>query len=382
MEINVSLFKRSSAWVTASGQRKEGWSWWARWSEPTADPVKKKDCQRSLKTQDKRLAQKMVFSLEQQLNALPVPVGDRIPRTMDWEQALTLYQKYHGQTRAVNTQVSARTAWRRLWTWLASPAGPGITKIEQLKPFMIIEWRDALGLAPNSLNAYLGYCGCVVSKLKELELYDGPNVFETVRRLREREVKKDWLDPEEVRTVVTAAGEISVDLELFCALGFYAGLRAPSEVLGVRWEWIHWPTGPTETGYIRIPLTDGDFSVKDKEARAIPLFPELARILALHRGLPGSYVVAPFKTSCASNNARWRAYKEHFKTLSAAVPGKTVTPYTMRRTFASECVRCGVELFKVMRWMGHADIKVFQRYAHLAPADNEIRKLFPAEAAR
>lgn len=46
-----------------------------------------------------------------------------------------------------------------------------------------------------------------------------------------------------------------------------------------------------------------------------------------------------------------------------------VVIHTFRHTCASRLVQGGVDLYRVMKWMGHKDIQTTLRYAHLAPKD-------------
>lgn len=379
MDIKVGIYKRKSSWGTVKGKAGKGWSWYARWRVEVLQAdgsVVLKDRHKSLDTQDRQMADRMRWELQEQLNMAPA-AAPSTPRSMGWEKAAELYWQYHLKDLAYNTQASAKNSWKQFWTWAGTV---GITHLEQVEPRHVIDYRDASGLAPNTLNNYIIDCGAVVAKLQKLRLYEGPNSFKDVKQLYEPETQRAWLTAAEVVTLLEAAKARSVDMHLYCALGCYAGLRAPSEVLGVRWDWIHWPATAEETGYIRIPKSDEGWRVKDQEARNIPLFPALASILEEHRGLPRAYVVAPFSAG-TDPRWRWRGARRGMDAMKDLIPGKHLTSYCMRHTFASQCVATGVDVYKIMRWMGHSDIKMLARYAHLAPADNEIRKLFPQAAA-
>ena len=43
--------------------------------------------------------------------------------------------------------------------------------------------------------------------------------------------------------------------------------------------------------------------------------------------------------------------------------------HTWRHTTASRLVQGGMDIYKVKEWMGHEDIKMTMRYAHLAPTN-------------
>lgn len=46
-----------------------------------------------------------------------------------------------------------------------------------------------------------------------------------------------------------------------------------------------------------------------------------------------------------------------------------VTAHTLRHTCASRLVQRGTSIYHVQRWLGHSDIRMTERYAHLAPSD-------------
>ena len=49
--------------------------------------------------------------------------------------------------------------------------------------------------------------------------------------------------------------------------------------------------------------------------------------------------------------------------------------HSLRHTFASWLAIEGVSLYKIAQWMGHADLKTTQIYAHLQPMDEDINRL-------
>lgn len=57
----------------------------------------------------------------------------------------------------------------------------------------------------------------------------------------------------------------------------------------------------------------------------------------------------------------WRRVREHLPQISDTVL------YTARHTCASWLVQSGIDLYRVMVWMGHSSIVQTQTYAHLAP---------------
>lgn len=57
-----------------------------------------------------------------------------------------------------------------------------------------------------------------------------------------------------------------------------------------------------------------------------------------------------------------------FEDMRVAGGPADVTAHTLRHTFASRLVQAGVDLFKVSKLLGHASIRMTERYAHLAPS--------------
>jgi len=65
-----------------------------------------------------------------------------------------------------------------------------------------------------------------------------------------------------------------------------------------------------------------------------------------------------------------------------------VSFHTLRHTFASHAVMAGVDLYTLAKILGHKDIKMVQRYAHLAPVhlqaatDQAARAIFATDVSQ
>jgi integrase len=57
-----------------------------------------------------------------------------------------------------------------------------------------------------------------------------------------------------------------------------------------------------------------------------------------------------------------------------------VTFHTLRHTFASHAVMAGVDLYTLAKLLGHRDVKMVQRYAHLAPSHLKTAATLAASA--
>ncbi len=106
-------------------------------------------------------------------------------------------------------------------------------------------------------------------------------------------------------------------------------------------------------GGAAVHLTHG--STKSGKGRVVPL---TARAEASARLM----IASPLHGTWTSQQAgkRWRNVME-----KVGISG--VTLHTLRHTCASRLVQAGVDLYKVMTWLGHSSLVITQRYAHFAP---------------
>jgi integrase len=159
------------------------------------------------------------------------------------------------------------------------------------------------------------------------------------RRLR-------YLSHEEMPRLLSAADEI---LRPIVLVGLHTGLRR-GELFSLTWQDVDF-----RLGVLRV------LHSKNGEQREIPMSDTLrATLQALPRRLASDYMF-PGKTGHGVVDIRKRF---HRALQEAAIQGFRF--HDLRHTFASHLVMAGVDLMTVKEFLGHKDLKMTLRYAHLA----------------
>jgi len=143
------------------------------------------------------------------------------------------------------------------------------------------------------------------------------------------------------------------------ATGIYAGPRQ-EEMFNLRWENIDFARKT-----ISIANREG-FKTKSRRNRVIPLHHRLKSILQPIRK----------KKGLCFDTTNWRRlFDRILKKAHLKEPG--VRWHTLRRTFATQALMAGVDIFTVSKWLGHADIKTTMKYLHLSMdhSQKQINKL-------
>lgn len=156
----------------------------------------------------------------------------------------------------------------------------------------------------------------------------------------------------------------------------YTGLRL-AELLHLEWQDFDW-----ERKLVRV-LNKPQYghTVKNYQVRVVPISGELKDKLSPYIRPKGLCFPAP--SGNPYNHEGHRRFIRRIIDQSKLREGRRMGWHDFRHTFASRLAQQGVSLYKICKWLGHADFKTTQIYAHFAPVyDNDIEKLtiIPAES--
>ncbi len=246
----------------------------------------------------------------------------------------------------------------RLYLWREF----GNVALTDLAKQMIIAFRDRMArkLAPATVNSLLICLSGSFTHFAERQWID-KNPCRGVKPVPDPESDYRWIHTrEEMTRLLTACAG---DLRPIVALTLATGLRL-DEVLHLEWSDVDLTArlltvhrgrqGTTKSGKMRrVPILDS----------VLPMLREMA----LKRG--GDRLVFPSPRGKGKGGPRtkpgvWEIYK---LALKRAGLDPELRFHDLRHTFASHWVMDGGDIFKLSRILGHSDVKMTLRYAHLAP---------------
>ncbi len=193
-----------------------------------------------------------------------------------------------------------------------------------------------------------------------------------VKPLKAIKAETKWWSPMEV-TKVLAAAETDErepdDALLIFALALHLGLRR-GEVDRMQWQDLTLDGGEP----VACVRSTDEGMTKSGKTRFIPISDELQAILLRHR-LTTGFVVRGAREKRGRWIYRYEAQKL-FQRVTKAAGVTKIRFHDMRHTFASFMLGKGVPVFKVARWLGHADSRITEQvYAHLLTYDPDINVL-------
>jgi integrase len=164
------------------------------------------------------------------------------------------------------------------------------------------------------------------------------------------------------------------------------GLRQ-SELLGLRWRDIDWGSQRVR---VRNTFVRGEHSTEGKSElstrRSVPMATRLARELESwsRRTAYGADDELVFAHPLKGTPLDSSKLSKRFKAACVAAGVRPVRFHDLRHTFATRLAASGTPIRAIQEFLGHADSKTTQIYAHYAPSEHEVDlvdRAFSAELA-
>ena len=200
-----------------------------------------------------------------------------------------------------------------------------------------------------SVNREMALLGHMFNKAVEWDMLEA-SPFKKGKRLmlKENNHRLRFLTDHEIEVLLT---ECSPHLYPIVETALLTGMRR-GELLSLKWEQVR-------NGFIYLTET------KSGKARQIPINDRLAQVLKELR--QKNQLKSPY-VFCDSQGRRFHEVKRSFASACRRAGLEDFRFHDLRHTFASHLVMNGVSLKAVQELLGHADMKMTMRYAHLSQA--------------
>jgi integrase len=214
--------------------------------------------------------------------------------------------------------------------------------------------RIQKGNKPATVNRHLATIKHMFTKAVDWEYVEEEALkrIRKVKQLEENNRRLRYLSREECQTLIASC---DTHLKPLVIIAVNTGMRE-GEIFNLRWD----KHIDLQHGFILLDKT------KNGERREIPIN-EMVRttLQGVVRRLDIPYVFFNPKTQ-----KPYRRVQNSFKTALRKAGIKDFRFHDLRHTFASHLVMVGVDLTTVSRLLGHKDLTMTLRYAHLAPSHN------------
>ncbi len=189
------------------------------------------------------------------------------------------------------------------------------------------------------------------------------------RYLSEVELRrlKAALDEKRLRKGTKDANQTTQRMRLIVLIALTTGMRA-SEIFGVRWPDVLYDEGLLA---VRAKLKGG-------KMRYVPLLPEVASELRRYPVVISDDLIFPPRKGA---HGKRRRLEGSFEDLLKRAKIRNFRFHDLRHTFASWYMMNGGDLYELAKILGHANIKMTERYAklgrrHIARTGNTARELW------
>jgi integrase len=288
---------------------------------------------------NKKLAEQVLMDIEVK-KAKKDFLGIHEAKKILFEDALTEYLNWAQVSKAPNTYTMNRFYAAHLRETFRGYLSALTAK--QVEDYKV---KRRAEVSPATVNRELALIKHLCTKAVEWG-YLKANPLSAVRLLKEPPGRLRYLTHQEMETLINAC---SPHLRPIVVTALHTGMRK-SEILGLTWQAVDFGA---KTIAVR--------QTKNNEPRMIPMNQTLyAELWQLPRRLHSSFVF------CHENGERYDEVKRSFKSACQKAGISDFHFHDLRHTFASHLVMNGFNLKTVQYLLGHKDIRMTLRYAHLS----------------
>lgn len=212
------------------------------------------------------------------------------------------------------------------------------------------------GLNPKTINNHLG---TLRTCLKAAEEWLGLSRLPKIKPLKVPPQTFRYLNEREYTTLLEAAKREEYSIYKMLLFSLRTGIRY-GELIGLEWQDVNFNN---QTVTINRSIVNGiTGSPKNNRTRTIPLSADLLEVLLRDKRKEGSIFlrkeIKPFSRFSCYRTLRRLCKENNLRIISW---------HGLRHSFASQLATNGVSLITIQTLMGHSDLKMVQRYAHLEP---------------
>jgi len=193
-----------------------------------------------------------------------------------------------------------------------------------------------------------------------------------MKRLNTPPLQIDFLSQEESDLLLAHSSGLYRDIIL---MALKAGLRR-GELIALSWSDINWSNKTLTVRHSWCEASQSVDTPKSNRERHIPLTDDLHAML-LRRKRAAGFVFVNEKGH--RFQVKWFSHELRKACQRAGI--QAITCHTLRHTFASHLAMAGASLKAIQELLGHANIEMTMRYAHLAPSSlrQTVKLLEPDE---
>jgi len=273
-----------------------------------------------------------------------------------------VWTKYNAQATADRGEEAVRSENSYYRNWIKPQLGD--TSIADISPFHLEKLKSKMakkGRAPRTIEYTLAIIRQVFNYSKRTDLFNGDNPVSKIKipRIDNRRVR--FLSYDEADTLLTALMKISKQAHDIALMSLRTGMRA-GEIFGLTWGCVD-----LDTGIIHLKPED----TKNKTGRPVFMTKDvkdmLTNIKPDNAGMDDLVFPGRGGVKIIQMSQTYKRQADILFNKGVDDPRRRVTFHSLRHTFASWLVMEGVDLYTVKEMLGHKDLTMTQRYAHLSP---------------